>query len=451
MVRARLYDDNLYRFDTPQKSYWEATGGSEQFDATPLATNESCDVAIIGGGFTGLSAALHLARDHNIDVRVLDAGHIGWGASGRNGGFCCVGGTGLQRGDLIRHVGVESAREFYQASVVAVELVRDLAGDEKIEYQAIGSAEVEVAHSVRAAAAMKEDHRILTDSLGIDAELISADESRERFYHSTETYGALVNRPAFGLHPLRYCRGLAAAASRRGAILHGRSQVVDWRKDEQGMHRLSTEAGVVRAKRIIYASNGFIQEDLNNEFYGRTLPIISAIVVTRSLTTDELAAQHWRTENPAINSRFIMNYFRLLPDKRFLFGGRGHTSGHPDGEAATYENNIAAMKRIWPAWEHLDIEFRWHGLICYTARLRPSVGRLDDDNSVFFGFGYHGNGVNMASWTGQQLANWIGIGRQPAELPSIVTGLARKFPLPKLRAALFRLGVAVAKWRDSRL
>lgn len=448
MVRARIYDDNLYQFDTPQNSYWEATGGAEHFDATPVSTNESCDVAVIGGGYTGLSAALHLARDHNIDVRVLDAGHIGWGASGRNGGFCCVGGTALQRGDFIKHFGVESAREFYSASCDAVDLVKNLAVDEKIDYQSFGNAEVEVAHSKRAAAALIDDHRILSETLGMDTELISAGECRERFYNSTETFGALINRPAFGLHPLRYCRGLATAAARNGAILHGHSQVTRWDKDAEGVHRLSTAGGVMRAKRVVYASNGFIQEDLHPEFYGRTLPIISAIVVTRPLTTDELAAQNWRTENPSINSKLIMNYFRLLPDNRFLFGGRGSTSGHLAGEAITHENNIAALKRIWPAWESVDIEYRWHGLICYTAALRPSIGIMDDDESVHFGFGYHGNGVNMASWAGKQLANWIASGKQPRDLPAIITGLSRKFPLPKLRSTFFRLGVQLGKWRD---
>ena len=101
----RLYDDDLYRFDTPQRSYWEATAGDLQVDAKPLVGSESCDVAIIGGGYTGLSAAYHLARDYDVDVRVLEAGHVGWGASGRNGGFCCMGGAKIYGSDLIKKYG----------------------------------------------------------------------------------------------------------------------------------------------------------------------------------------------------------------------------------------------------------------------------------------------------------------------------------------------------------
>ena len=449
MPAARLYDDNLYRFDTPQRSYWEATAGESSSDAPRIDTDASCDVAIIGGGYTGLSAALHLARDYDIDVRVLEAGHIGWGASGRNGGFCCIGGTGRHRGSLIRQVGLQNARGFYQASADAVALVRELADDEGIDLQATGNSEIEVAHTSKAAAGLRSDHHVMTKALGLDAELLGAEECRERLFESSENHGALISRPAFGLHPLRYCRGLAAAAAGHGAALHAHSRVVSWQKRD-GMHHLRTAGGTVRARRVLHACNGFVQEDLAKAFYGRALPIISAIVVTRPLTQSELDAQRWVTADPAINSRLLLNYFRLLPDGRFLFGGRGHTAGHVEGEEETYANNIATLHRIWPEWRNVDIEYRWHGLICFTANLRPSIGRLDDDASVFFAYGYHGNGVNMATWTGKYLAQWIGDDRRPREIPDILTGLSPKFPLPALRARLFRAGVRVAKWRDSR-
>ncbi|MDX1508561.1 MAG: FAD-dependent oxidoreductase, partial [Woeseiaceae bacterium] len=294
MRAARLYDDNLYRFDTPQRSYWEATAGPEQVDAPPFSGDESCDVAIIGGGYTGLSAALHLARDYSTDVRVLEAGHVGWGASGRNGGFCSTGGTGLSKQQLIKHAGLDGARAWYAAQKDAVELVRSLASDEDIEYQAFGNAEVAVAHSPQAFAGLREEFEAL-ELLGVDAELVTADAARERFYDSTEQYGALALRPTFGLHPLRYCRGLAAATARRGARLHAHSRVIEWTSSAQGGHTLVTPGGTLRAKRVVFATNGFIDESLHRSFYGRSLPIISAIIVTRPLTADEIEAQGWRT------------------------------------------------------------------------------------------------------------------------------------------------------------
>ena len=443
----RLYDENLYRFDEAQPSYWEATAGDIPVITKPLHGIQSCDVAIIGGGYTGLSAALHLARDYDIDVRVLEAGHIGWGASGRNGGFCGIGGTGVHGRELIKLCGAENAREYYRSQCDAVELVRQIAADETIEIQPHGNAEVQVAHTKAAFERLRNQHELMSVTLGMDSEIVTAEEFRGRYYDSAEQFGALLSRPNFGLHPLRYCRGLAAAAARRGAILHERSEVIEWLKSDDGTHRLLTAGGTLKARRVIFATNGFMPEHLRPEFYGRTLPVISAIVVTRPLNDAELAAHNWRTEHTIINTRRVLNYFRLLPDNRFLFGGRGHSKGHTVGESRNYEEIIATMRRIWPRWYNVNIDYRWHGLICYTGSLCPSIGQLDNDASVFFGFGYHGNGVNTASWTGKQLADWIGSGSSP-ELPVIVKGLGRKFPFARLRLQYLRLGIAAAKWRD---
>lgn len=448
-MTKRLYDDNLYRFDTPQQSYWEATGGDTSVNAMPLQGDESCDVAIIGGGYTGLSAALHLARDHNVDVRVLEAGHIGWGASGRNGGFCCMGGIGVDRKSLIKMVGLEETREFYRSQVDAVELVRQIGDDESIEYQAFGSAELDVAHTPKAFERLKDDYDLLTKQLQLPAEIYSADGFRERYYDSSEQFGALITQPAFGLHPLKFCRGLANAAIRRGAVVHERSEVLSWKKTDDGFHKIDTMGGSLKARKVVFSTNGFMPEGLRPEFYARTLPVISAIIVTEPLTEAQKLAHSWATEHPAINSRRILNYFRLLPDNRFLFGGRGQSSGEVGAEVETYRQLEAILKSIWPEWSELTVDYGWQGLICMTRSFCPSIGRLEDDDSVYFGYGYHGNGVNTATWTGKQIADWIGMGREPG-LPAIVKGMAGKFPLAGARLKYLRMAIALSGWLDRR-
>lgn len=346
-------------------------------------------------------------------------------------------------------VGVENARQYYRSQVDAVELVRNIAEQEGIDIQPFGAAELEVAHSPKAFDGLLEERDLLAKTLGIDAEIVSADAFCERYYDSVEQFGALISRPAFGLHPLRYCRGLANAASRNGAHLHDRSEVLEWTKRSDGAHHLITTGGSLKARRVIFATNGFMPERLNTQFYARTVPVVSAIVVTRPLTQDEFAAQRWQTSDPAINSRLVLNYFRRLPDNRFLFGGRGHTKGHERGERQTYDSIEKTMHRMLPGWSEIDIDYRWHGLICYTRAMRPSLGQLDEDPSVYFGFGYHGNGVNTATWSGKQLADWIGKGRVPV-LPDIIKGLGGRFRPASLRLKFLQLGIAVSSWLDRR-
>lgn len=447
----RLYHDDMYRFPEPQPSWWEATGPDERQEALPLAGDAACDVGIIGGGYTGLSAALHLCRDHHIEARVLEAGHVGWGASGRNAGFCGIGGTSLSLPQMLRRYGPEETRRFYRSQLDAIDLVREIVDTHRIDAELSGDAELEIAQSKRAFEHLREHAARRRELIGLDNTVLSAAEFRTRYFDASRMQGAVVQRPSFALHPLRYLLGLARASVEAGARLHSHSEVVEWRK-EGDLHLLVTANGTLRCRRVIVAANGFMPEHLHRGFYGRPLPLISAIVVTRPLTGDELAAQRWQTANPASTSKNVLNYYRLLPGNRFLFGGRGHSTG--DRPAA--EHNYAALGRelgsLFPHWREVPIDYRWHGLICITRRLTPCIGRLDDDASVYFAWGYHGSGVSTATWSGRELAKGLragGAGKWPDTIPVMLRGLSPPFPAASLRLGYLQARLALFRLQDA--
>ena len=416
-------------------SYWEDTAAPDESGARPLDRDRQVEVAVIGGGYTGLTAARRLAGVHGVDVAVLEANRIGWGASGRNSGFALasVGKVGLD--ERIRKWGLEAARASVRLGVDAVETVRELIRSESIECDAQPEGALLVAHRDERAAELQDRVRTYREVLGYDGvDFLSREQlERDGYLRGPSAGGAIRFRTGFGLHPLKYARGLAKATARRGAALFDRTPVVSWQRDG-GTHVLATPGGTVRARRVVMATNGYTPEHLHPYFRGRVLPAASNIVVTRPLTTAEWQQVGMATTQVYSDTRRLLFYWRRLPDDRLLFGGRSGVFDTPAALARRRTWLEAAIADKWPMLAGIGSEWFWHGNVGLSYDLIPHMNTVEGDATVVYAMAYLGSGVALSSHCGGLAADLV-MGRTvPRDTPVTSTEIPR-FPLPALRKA----------------
>lgn len=428
-------------------SYWAATAGAELTDATPIAADIDVDVAIIGGGYTGLSTAYHLGRKFGLSAHVLEANKIGWGCSGRNGGFSClgIGKTSLQ--GWIDRWGEAEARRIFDQSREAVRLVRRILQQEAIDAEATPDGYLELAHLPNRMKTLEHEQRFMAAKFGVQGELLDKPTLERRFLRSQEAHGALHYGEGFALHALKYARGLARAAQRAGAQLHDSSPVQGWSRDGN-RHVLATPRGKVRARQVVIAGNGYTGDRLHPAIDGRLLPALSNIIVTRPLTEADRAGLNWSTTLPISDSRNLLFYFRLLPDHRILFGARGgidDTAASRDAHKAWLQRRLTDM---FPILAGIEVTHFWNGWVCVPFDKSPHVNSVED-GTVHYALGYVGTGVALATYCGQLLAHRLAGDSSLLPSPLLARPLPR-FPLPALRRVYQRAMYALYEFQDRR-
>lgn len=433
----RLFDAYAYGEGPRAGCWWDKT-----ISAAPHPTfgkTARTDVAIIGAGFTGLSAALHLARA-GVSVKVLDAERVGWGASGRNGGFCCLGGGMASDATLDRRFGMKGRIDFRRTELAAIQLVEGLIQDLGIDVDRHSQGETLLAHRPKDMSALQNNAAALIQNYGVSHELHNKDEL-SRLGMSGPFHGGLTIDAGFALNPRKYVLGLAAASVNSGAQIFERSPVTEI-EPELDRWKLRVNGHALHADRVIIATNGYSSEDVPSWLAGRYMPSQSNVLVTRPLSESELADGGWTSDQMAYDTRNLLHYFRLLPDRRFLFGMRGGLLSGEAAEARATLKTRTEFEQMFPAWKHVKSDHGWSGMVSLARDMLPFVGPVPAAKGLFAGLCYHGNGVAMGSYSGVLLAQLVQ-GKQPDFLyPAAICGPLRRFELGRLRRVVMPLAYA---------
>ncbi len=391
------------------------------------------DVAVIGGGFTGLNAALRAAQG-GARVAVLDAHDPGFGASGRNGGFCCLGGAKMGAAQIARRFGATQLDTWRAAERAAVDHVAGQIKAHGWQVDAHSQGETLLAHTPRAFARMRAEMPAIARAHGVTAQILPRDALAEHGLRGN-FHGAATLPIGFALNPAKLHAGLCAATHAAGAALHGHSPVLDIQSGPQGW-LLRTPKARVHAARVILATNGYSSENLPGWLRGRYLPVLSNIIVTHPLTEDERAAQGWTSGQMAFDTRFLLHYFRLMPDGRFLFGMRGGLRATPVSSLLTQMRIRRNFSKLFPEWRHVPITHEWSGLVCLMPGRVPFCGEVPGHPGFFAALGFHGNGVAMGSYLGAHVGA-LAVGQPPeGPAPEFLRHPPRRMPLGRRRRLL---------------
>lgn len=364
------------------------------------APPRTVDVAVVGGGYTGLHAALRLAKQ-GTSVAVLEQGQIGNGASAINGGQVAPG-LKLPIQNVFQKYGPELGRQLWDGSIAAVKHLEQTLAVEQIDCDYAGGGGLALAYRPAHYNEMVSNAEWLARELDFyEFDIVPREQLRGEI-GSDRFYGGFIEKLGGGLHPAKYVYGLVQAAARAGACLCENSKVLKISRDAgSSAFQVTTGRGSIKAEQVLIATNGYTG-DLVKAIQRRIFPVGSYMI-----TTAPLSPQMQRELSPKnrvmYDTKWFLNYFRLTPDGRMSMGGRNNLS--PGLDLVESAKKLAeAMVRIFPQLKGVPITHSWSGRLGITFNVMPYIGQVD---GIYHAFGYAGHGVALSGYLGQAAADLI--------------------------------------------
>ncbi len=385
-----------------EQNYWLTTVEMPTTDISqPLPLR--VDVAVIGAGFTGLSAARTLAR-RGAKVAVLESETIGWGASSRNGGMVL---TGMKLGvnQLISMYGRELTRRMYAASLATIDCVEQIVREEGIDCDFSRCGHLEVACKWKHFDDYARQVEVIAREFGHKLRVVQKDELSAEI-GSSIYFGGMIDEVSAGVNPARYVAGLGRAAMKAGAEIFERARVEGLlRESSQGESgwKVATSRGTLWAREVFVATSGYTGR-ATPALQKKIIPIGSFIITTEILP--EALAHELSPRNRMIyDSKNYLYYYRLTPDRRMLFGGRA--AFFPENDQ-TIRRSAEILRRgmidVYPQLREAKVEYVWGGTLDFAFDIMPHAGQMD---GMYYAVGYAGHGVAMATYQGQKMAQLI--------------------------------------------
>ena len=364
-------------------------------DDLPISSDlpSEVDVVVVGSGYTGLNAARVLAK-FGMSVAVFERNSMGWGASSRNGGMAT---PGLKQGmsNIYKKYGAEIGREFWKASVDAIDLIENIVNENNIDCDWARVGHVALASKKSHVTELESYANWIGKEFGHKKRIISRDQIKDEI-GSEYYYGAISDEISAGIHPAKYVFGLVRAVGNLGVSLFEKTNVESIENKVPGFHVI-TSRGDLKAKEVVMATNGYTDSTLPG-LKPKVISVGSYIIVTEPLSKD-LQDELSPKRRMYYDSKWFINYFRLTPDGRMLWGGRNDLSVDLDLK----ESSIILgkeMRTVFPQLEGVPITHSWSGQLGVTFDLMPHIGKV---NNVWYGNGYSGHGLSIATYLGTEL------------------------------------------------